>query len=704
MRIECVERVSPAEKHAIIELLGTGDFKSTLWDWQFHRQVGERRRILIVAYDDDGQVVGFNGSLPISVKLNGSSSSALWSCDFIVSAASRGKGIGHMLKQDLLTRADSVMALGLSSTADRVHASMGWKRGPSVGSFTRLNDMRSLRSAIKVGLQHLQSFWLRARPSGSARQRFTASVTSIRTLGEEVEQLWEAVRTGYENVVVRDWTYVNWRYAEHPMADYRAICVRDAEHRLRAMGIFWMSSRRAVLVDYIGPRAGAAEKQAIVLRFLKECRSAPLLECSTTDSELQHSLAKYGFVNWRNRAAAFNYYDPHARSDGGEWFLMGGDSDGDMLEAGRSADEFRVERWDESMFARARNEWTDLLNRSTADRLFLSWEWLHTWWQTFGGAHGLELRILAVRERSGRLVGVAPLYLHRATQRNFASRRMQFIGNIWRGAATMRTEYLEFVLDTASAAEVARVLCNSLIADRSWDDLVLTDLPLECATRKAVESSQVMQHCYLRVADSYTGYGIDTSGVFDEYVSRLSASRRRKLFVQRRKLEKQGAVVLETLPPQDFEGFAARLDRLHRCRWGKDFFVGRIRRFHAALLAGLPPGASAHLSVMTLNGMDVSAAYNVRVGTREYNLQGGFDEQAVPSVSLGLVHTGYLIEQAFREGIECLDLLVGGGKQHDFKARIADAVRRTATLHVVRAPLLQAGFRLNDAMKRQGAR
>lgn len=702
MRIVCLECVSPADKHAIIELLGAGDFKAVLWDWQFHECVGERTRTLIIAYDDTDKVIGFNGSIPVTVQMAGTNHVALWSCDFIVSATCRGQGIGHKLKQDLLKRADLVMALGLSAAADRVHASMGWKRGPSVRSFTRLHEMRDIRAAVKVVAQHAQSIWLRFRDPGQ-RASLSTSVVSLDALAQEAQQLWEKVRASYDNIVVRDWAYLKWRYARHPSAWYRAICVRSASGELEGVGIFWLSERRAVLVDYVGPRRARSIKDSIVRCFVHECRHAPLLECSTTDEELQDALAMHGFVNWRNRAAAFNYYQPSPGPEG-EWFLMGGDSDGDILEAGRSADEFRVEHWDEATFLSSRTEWSDLLSRSTADRLFLSWEWQAAWWTTFARAHGLQLRCLAVRNRAGRLVGIAPMYVHAATQRNVASRRLQFIGNIWRGPSTMRTEYLEFVLDERVEAEVARTICSRLIEDSSWDDLVLTDLRFECATRTAVETTALAEHCYLRTGESYTGYGIEVRGSFEQYVRGLSASRRRKLFQQRHKLDKLGTVKLVSLGSEDFLVFAPRMDRLHACRWGKPFFVDRLQQFHERLIADLPEGARAHLSILQVGTVDLSAAYNIRVGTREYNLQGGFDENAVRGVSLGLVHTGYLIEEAFKDGIECLDLLVGGGKQHNFKERIADIVMRTSTLHVVRSPLLQASFRVHDALKAQRRR
>src|SRR5688572_9241094 len=40
-------------------------------------------------------------------------------------------------------------------------------------------------------------------------------------------------------------------------------------------------------------------------------------------------------------------------------------------------------------FAALRQEWTDLLADSESDSLFLTWEWLHTWWTHFAGSRRL---------------------------------------------------------------------------------------------------------------------------------------------------------------------------------------------------------------------------------------------------------------------------------------------------------------------------
>jgi hypothetical protein len=60
----------------------------------------------------------------------------------------------------------------------------------------------------------------------------------------------------------------------------------------------------------------------------------------------------------------------------------------------------------QAAFAALKDEWTELLSAGSSRCLFLTWEWLHTWWKHLAG--GKRLRIAAVR-RDGRLAALAPL-------------------------------------------------------------------------------------------------------------------------------------------------------------------------------------------------------------------------------------------------------------------------------------------------------
>src|ERR1044071_4898076 len=71
--------------------------------------------------------------------------------------------------------------------------------------------------------------------------------------------------------------------------------------------------------------------------------------------------------------------------------------------------------------------WNALLARSGSDCIFLTWEWISTWWEIFGASH--RLLVLVARE-GGELRGIAPLMIGRSRRHNRSPllRRLMFIG------------------------------------------------------------------------------------------------------------------------------------------------------------------------------------------------------------------------------------------------------------------------------------
>jgi len=81
---------------------------------------------------------------------------------------------------------------------------------------------------------------------------------------------------------------------------------------------------------------------------------------------------------------------------------------------------------DLEQFKNLREEWNRLLQRSYANTIFLTWEWLYAWWEVFGA--GGKLFIVVVRDQSGMLVGLAPLFIRKTRYYKFPVREMAFIG------------------------------------------------------------------------------------------------------------------------------------------------------------------------------------------------------------------------------------------------------------------------------------
>ena len=61
-----------------------------------------------------------------------------------------------------------------------------------------------------------------------------------------------------------------------------------------------------------------------------------------------------------------------------------------------------------SGFSALRPEWDSLLCDSASASLFLTWEWLHTWWTHLRASS--QLRMLAVRA-GGELIAIAPFQM-----------------------------------------------------------------------------------------------------------------------------------------------------------------------------------------------------------------------------------------------------------------------------------------------------
>ncbi|HEU4520710.1 MAG TPA: cellulose biosynthesis protein CelD, partial [Thermoanaerobaculia bacterium] len=89
---------------------------------------------------------------------------------------------------------------------------------------------------------------------------------------------------------------------------------------------------------------------------------------------------------------------------------------------------------DSATFAAMRDEWNELLTASAADSLFLTWEWLHTWWKHLRGSR--QLFLVTVRDGS-RLVAIAPL-----------TSRPTWMGNVieFAGSGTIGSDYLDIIV------------------------------------------------------------------------------------------------------------------------------------------------------------------------------------------------------------------------------------------------------------------
>ena len=355
-----------------------------------------------------------------------------------------------------------------------------------------------------------------------------------------------------------------------------------------------------------------------------------------------------------------------------------------------------LRKWSVADWLAGEAAWSRLLERSNADALFQSWEWLTLWWQCFGETLAAVPEILAF-QRGGELVGVAPLYRRRVVRHGLLpATSVQLIGLSWRDPAPPISEYLDVVAIVEEADAVRRACMRAMLDETAWTEWVIGFTAAGTQWRDAFARLELGVRQYVRDIDPSVSYQADLSGGFSGYLRRLGQSTRRSVFNLRRRLALQGEVSFELLSAEEIDSGFNDLNRLHRLRWKQPAVAGAGLEFHGRLARRLVTRGELALSRLRVGGRVVSVLYDIRKGARQYNISMGFDPSFGAKVSLGLLHLGYAMEAAAERQVSTYDFLAGTGQRSDYKRHLSQASRRLSCLQVLRGYLLPTLYRWHD--------
>jgi serine acetyltransferase/CelD/BcsL family acetyltransferase involved in cellulose biosynthesis len=302
------------------------------------------------------------------------------------------------------------------------------------------------------------------------------------------------------------------------------------------------------------------------------------------------------------------------------------------------------------------DEWTDLLADSDADGLFLTKEWLGTWWRHFGA--GRTLAIVTVRRHS-RLLGLAPFAMQRTrfgTVMPYPS--LQFLGTGLAGS-----DYLDIVIRRGHEAQVTRSLAEYFRRRRLVMTLSHVRADGSLARRLAGELEEHGWTAGQTFVDTCPYIPLRGHG-WDSFLGTLGSQHRYNFNRRLKNLHKLGTLVFEAVEKEDQrrEGLEILID-LHNRRWDQrggsgSFHVPVMHHFHDEFSRVALERGWLRLFLLRLDGKAIGALYGFCYGRRFYFYQSGFDP-AFRQHSVGLVTMGLAIKAALAEGVEHYDLLHG---------------------------------------------
>ncbi|MDO8480159.1 MAG: GNAT family N-acetyltransferase [Candidatus Rokubacteria bacterium] len=319
-------------------------------------------------------------------------------------------------------------------------------------------------------------------------------------------------------------------------------------------------------------------------------------------------------------------------------------------------------------------EWNDLLQASRADTIFLTWEYISAWLDA--AASSAELHVLAVRDQSGNLVGIAPFYRRQIRLCRVLTHRCLCI----LGEHASPAEYLDLILHRDQEQPVLDALGAALARRSDWDCIWIpkvagwTGAP-ERLTRLARSAGL---HVWRRDS-SFSA--IELPPEVDQYMRLLSTKMRYQMRRGIKQLNESGAITFEQCRSREqLPLFIDNLERLHQKHWASAGEPGGFRRnpsfraFVETICDRAIEKGWISLSSIRVNDICVAVQFAFTYHGTFSAIQEGFDPDfKTVTEGIGNVLRCRTIQQCIEAGLTCYDFL-GGETWH--KQRWAAQMRQ----------------------------
>ncbi len=308
---------------------------------------------------------------------------------------------------------------------------------------------------------------------------------------------------------------------------------------------------------------------------------------------------------------------------------------------------------DPAAFPALAADWDALLARAACDTVFLTWDWLTSWWEVYGG--DIAPCIVCVRE-DGRLVAAAPLKIEPRRRYGMRVRQLEFIGT---GRAVC-PDFLDFVVEAGREAELVPVLLDALARTSGWDRIALSDVLATSVARPALEGSMAAGGLRPFVQEDRVCPYLPLPATWAEMEQRLTHNFRRN---HRKKRKRLGATLVTWQPGEDVAAALATLAALHQGRMETSGRGGNFRKpdyfaFHQRFAARAAARGWLYLAFLEKDGRRIAGRYGFLYGGTYYAYQSGFDP-ALADESPGEILLGMVIEDLIARGAREFNFLRG---------------------------------------------
>jgi GNAT superfamily N-acetyltransferase len=347
-----IARYRRADRDDVLAFIGSvasarhRDRLAAQWAWKYDANpFGDDPDPYLLLLKDGERIVGTIADVPVRVWVGGAARLVTCTCDLLVHPEQRLRGLSRVLIEQNV--ADHPVTFAWTNAASARACERDTSRSHRVHPLVLPLDRAALAPLlagrswpVRAGsrLAALASGAVGHRPRRPRRDGIR--VSEITAFDARFDDLWRRQATPARVMVVRDRSYLDWRFARRPDVRYAILAALAGEALLGYLvlrtagrsGIRW-----GYLVDFLveAPAAWTALVDAALERFHGE--GVALAACTALAPAHQRALYRRGFFQWRWASPGFFYLrvnrpEPVWRefADVRRWFATMGDGDLEM--------------------------------------------------------------------------------------------------------------------------------------------------------------------------------------------------------------------------------------------------------------------------------------------------------------------------------------------------------------------------------------
>jgi hypothetical protein len=326
---------------------------------------------------------------------------------------------------------------------------------------------------------------------------------------------------------------------------------------------------------------------------------------------------------------------------------------------------------DEKTFYSLKEKWNNLLECSDSRSIFLTWEWLYTWWKIY--SEDRELFIIVSYDEN-ELVAIFPLLRRKIKILGIYEQFiLEFLGTGEEEKDEVCSNFMELIVrPDIERSNIYNAVFSFLVEQlfKEWDYIVLKSVRADSAFAKAIITFFNTNNCLVQVAKNFTNGATILDGGWNDFIKSLGQRTRKRIKRERKLLESMSGFKYRFLKNEnEFEVMFDTFVKLSLKRWnnGGAFSSQKFLNFQKNVCREFFEKGYLKLSLMEVDGKIVAGNLDYFYKDTVYGYQTAFDPEFNPKIGIGTLGMVYCIEAAVREGFKRYDwykTVSGSYKEH----------------------------------------